>query len=373
MEIETQTPEPTETLPPMEDTIREELHRLTGGTDTIDTGEEEGEPNAGGDDGRVRDPTTGRFASPKADAEPAGDEPTGVDAETAAEDAEPVADETDEPATEYADGDVATPPNTWRGEAKALYDALPPQVKAEIHKRESDFHRGIGEYRGWAQIGQTLDAAVQPHAQMLRAAIQAGEYENAPAAVGDALDAMRVFRTGSADEKAGLVLSLVNRFGITPESLQAANERMQNTSPEVAALHKELREIRTMMARQSAEQQSAGPSHEVVAEVERFMTNPKNEFAKHLRPTMTRLVEQGLASSLQEAYDKACEQDPTVKAKLTARRQEAEQKRRAEVAARARKAGSVNVVRRGQPPTPTPKGTLEDTIRSEGRRLGLIR
>lgn len=370
MNIETNA-QPPESAPSMEDTIREGLAKLEAGESLSDEPSESTETSG-------RDPATGRFvgksgAAPEAGTDETADdgaEPPEAEAPELSDEAE-TGEEAEQPEQTADPGsvDVTKPPNTWRGEAKALYDALPPAVKAEVHKREQDFHRGIGEYRGWAGIGQSLHQVVQPHEPMIREAIKAGEFESAQEAIGASLNAMAVLRTGSADEKAAMVLNLVKHFGITPESLQAANERMQNVDPQFAALQQEIRDLRKAVTQRPAEQQPAGPPPEVISEVESFIADPKNEFAKQLRPAMASLIESGLAKSLQEAYDKACELDPGVKAKRAAQQQQAEQKRRADEAARARKAARVNVVRRGQPPTAAPKGTMEDTIRQGLREL----
>ena len=40
--------------------------------------------------------------------------------------------------------------------SQMAWENLPPEVRAEVHKRVADFHKGLESYRGLAQIGQAL-------------------------------------------------------------------------------------------------------------------------------------------------------------------------------------------------------------------------
>ena len=54
------------------------------------------------------------------------------------------------------------PPNTWKKDVAAKWNALPPEVRAEVARREADFHKGIEQYRGAAQFAAAMDKAIQP-------------------------------------------------------------------------------------------------------------------------------------------------------------------------------------------------------------------
>ncbi len=104
----------------------------------------------------IKDPVTGKFTSGAKE----GDTENPADKELP---------------TEVKDGKAASPqaaasepPSSWSKESKALWKDLPPQVQAEVSKREADTARGVQELK--ARYGE-LDKALEP---LLPAIKQAG-------------------------------------------------------------------------------------------------------------------------------------------------------------------------------------------------------
>ena len=56
---------------------------------------------------------------------------------------------------------ISTAPRTWRPEAPAHWNDLPPQVQAEIQKREQDIFNGLNQCKQFANIGQRAFQAVK--------------------------------------------------------------------------------------------------------------------------------------------------------------------------------------------------------------------
>jgi len=105
------------------------------------------------------------------------------------------------------------------------------------------------------------------------------------------------------------------------------------------------------------------------AEIGQFGKDPKHEHFEAVRQEMGRLIQAGSAQTLQDAYDKAFWSLPETRAQLLEKETQERSKRQAEEAAAARKAALANVTRRGTPPTVQKPGSMDDTIRSEYRRL----
>src|SRR5699024_7125513 len=53
-------------------------------------------------------------------------------------------------------------PSSWSKDAAAKWADLPAEIRSEIHKRESDFHKGIEPYKQGAAIAQQLQHAIEP-------------------------------------------------------------------------------------------------------------------------------------------------------------------------------------------------------------------
>jgi len=91
---------------------------------------------------------------------------------------------------------------------------------------------------------------------------------------------------------------------------------------------------------------------------------------------MASLLTSGAAEGLEDAYDQAIRAHPTHGAAWLAKQlADAEATRKAEAqrkAKDARQAAAVNVPRRGTLQAAKPVGSMEDTIRDEATRLGLI-
>src|SRR5581483_10402460 len=265
-----------------------------------------------------------------------------------------------EPAKPVSEADKA--PTSWKAGAQAKFAALDPEVKAEIHRREADFHKGLGEYKQLANIGKLLHAEIEPYAAMLREAKVTPQN-----LIKDLMQTASVLRGGTQAQKIQLIREVANQYNIdlnavvpTEEEAAAMAARPQH-DPEVPALREALAKTQDQI-KQLTEAQQAG----LKAEIDAFKGAPGHENFDEVSADMAALLESGRAKTLQEAYDNACYANPTVRAKLLAQQQEAQRKRAADKAAAAKKAAATNVQTRGSLPSqPVWKGTDKDaTIRN---------
>lgn len=261
--------------------------------------------------------------------------------------------------TQFADA-----PKSWNATERAAWATIPEAARAAAHRREEDFHRGIQQYREKASTFDALDAVIRPHAEILKA-----NGQNAVENVGALLNLQQVLYSGSDDQKIGTLLQIVEQSGIKPEALIHG---LQNPSarpaqdPRYDSLARELQQTRQMLS-----EIKVAP---VMTQVESFLADPKNEFVNE--PGIAQRIEIELkngAKDLQEAYDNACWADRNVRAKIQQKSAEAERKaqaerdaveakRKADLAAKARQASSINVKPKGVTAGPAAKGTMDDTI-----------
>lgn len=256
-------------------------------------------------------------------------------------------------------------PTSWKGGAQSKWDAVDPEIKAEVHRREEDFHKGIESYRNKAQIFDSLDAEIKPYEAMIRAA------NTTPQAVlRDFFNTAYVLKSGSAVDKAAMVHGIMQQYDVSIDEvnkmLTAAAEGKPTRpveDPRVSQLAKEVEEWKaTQKAQEENTQRAAYES--VVSETQVFGSKPENKHFEAVKLDMAALLQSGRAVDLQDAYNKAVWANPEVRETLIAEQQAARSKQAADKAAAAKKAASANVVARGTLPSAPKSGgtTMDDTI-----------
>lgn len=355
-----ETPDPKAPPKSMDDTIRETFRKLNPEAKAEIAPEEKPAAEKKPAAERARDPATGKFIETPEEIKAAADK--------AAAEAKPPE------ALQPADARVAKPPTSWRGGAQAKYAALDPEVKAEIHKREEDFHKGIQQFKGKADTFDILDAEIRPYEAMIRAA-----GTNPQTAIRDFFNTAYLLKTGTPESKVDVLINIADSYGVDLSLLPAVQEKRAAgqpiIAPEMTKLQQEFNQLKGTLEQQQAQQRQRQEAEEraafeeVQAELAQFAA--KNPHYETVKLDMAALIESGRAKDPQDAYDKAIWAHPEVRAKLMSEQAEATRKLAAEKAAAARKASATNVATRGTPPAaaaPT-TGTMEDTIRATLRKL----
>ena len=316
------TPEPT-----MEDTIRETYQKLTKPT-------------------RERGPD-GKFSRT---------ESTEVPGSTGTEAAAPI-----EPAPVPIEPKPwEAPPNTWTKDTASLFATLPEPVKQEIHKREADFHKGIGQYKDAAAFGHSLFEDLSPHFEVMR---QMGGTPKE--VVREAIGAWRTLATGTPDQKRDTLLNLARGYGI---NLSEADTRHREPSaaPELAPVLQRIAQLEGTIE-QSQRAREEAEHAERVSQAQKFLSDPSREHMEAVFDDVVALVRAGRTP--EQAYEQAIWAHPETRAKLMAKQDAERKQREAAEAAAARKAAAVNVQRRGTPPAALKTGSMEDTIRQTLRSM----
>lgn len=252
-------------------------------------------------------------------------------------------------------------PNTWKKEAAAKWSALDPDVRQEIHRREEDFHKGIGQYRDAAAFGKSIFEDVAPHFDAMR------QIGGTPREVlRDVLGAWRALATGNPEQKRSTLLQLASGYGISLDELNDARANAPSPAPELQPVLQRVQQLEQHITESQRAREQAEFS-ERVASAEKFLSDPSREYIGEVFDDMLALVRTGIAP--QDAYDKAVWANPATREKVLAKQEGERKKREAAEAAAARKAAAVNVQRRGTPPSAAKAGTMEDTIRQTYRQL----
>ena len=201
-------------------------------------------------------------------------------------------------------------PDAWSPAAKAQFNALPPEVQAEISRREAEVHKGFTKLDEPRQLGKQFSDVVNPYIPMIRA-----EGGNPVAAVQDLLQTTYTLRTANPQQKQELFLKLAGQFGV---DMQGVFNRLQGqppqqqVNPQVAQMQQQLWQLQQERQQQQlqAEQQTQAQINQTI---EGFASDPKNVYFSNVRAEMAALLSNGNAKDLQEAYEMACWARPDIR------------------------------------------------------------
>ena len=256
---------------------------------------------------------------------------------------------------------VSAAPNTWKKEAQEAWGKADPQIRAEVERREADFHRGIEQYKTAATYGQTMERAMQPFAATLQSLGLAPEK-----AISELMAADHKLRYGSAEQKNAYFAQLAQSYGIDLANVQAPEQ--QYIDPNVQALQNEVQQQRAWIQNQSlmGQQQAEATLN---SEISAFAADPTHSHFESVKGHMAALLQAGQVPDLASAYEQAVYANPTTRALVLAAQQNDARAEASKKAQAAKVAASVNVRARPSMPVSQPIGSMDDTIRATLRRM----
>lgn len=265
-----------------------------------------------------------------------------------------------------AETPVRKAPSSWKPAAQEAFlkadrgeSLTPEEVKmltAEAERRESDFHKGVSEFKTHSDRARAYDQAIAPY----QAHLQAMRVD-APTAIGALLKADYTLRNSDPATKAQYFQNLAKEYGI-----DLSNQEMPNYSPQEQFLMQQMQELRQ---RQDSWQNSIAQqeSERAQSALSQFTQAEKPHF-EAVRNDMADLMQAGKAKTLEEAYDMAVWMRPDIRSTLI-EQQRAEVQRKAEEHAHALKAKAASVSVRGSSPSAggvqPGNGSLRDIIAAQ--------
>jgi hypothetical protein len=284
---------PSSDAPPV--SAREALTKAFAAVDTP-----EGEKPAA-NVGDNRDPVTGKFTAKTAVADPAKPVATADQLQT-------------EPALKPIDVADA-PPSRFTKPAQAEWAKLPPVVKQEVKRLETELTQGIEKYRTDAEAFQPMrpyhDLAKQYGVKIEDAMANYVKLDHAWAS--DPVQAFFQTCQKTKVDPQQLVQAVVN--AMTGQPQQQADPRDTQISAmaqELAAIKGEVGQVKQTYE-QSIFQQHYNAQ---LNEVSNFAAN--HPYFNELMPTITDMVEKKFATDLSDAYEKAVRLNPEIAAKIEA-------------------------------------------------------
>src|SRR5581483_5768182 len=123
------------------------------------------------------------------------------------------------------DRDINRPPSTWKPQARAEWEKLTPAVRAEIHRRESDFLNGHSQLRPDADFGKSVREVVAPYRMLIEA--EGGTPERA---IGSLLRTAALFRVGTPQQKLEALAGIARQYNVDLRPLTGQSQPAQPTS-----------------------------------------------------------------------------------------------------------------------------------------------
>ncbi len=252
--------------------------------------------------------------------------------------------------------DTTRAPSSWKKETAAMFATLPPEVQAEIHRRETDYHKGYGRqfeespaYKQMAPLAE-VGTRVQSLADQYKT-----NYErygiNGEQAIAELFKMDNDLRNAPPAVKQQKFQALAQHYGI---------DLAQQFAPEVAQLQQKMYDLE-QQNKQYLEAQQRSQFESVATEIRSFAESPGHEYFDKVRGHMQALLQAGHAKDLQDAYDQAVYANPETRKSLLE-----QQTRAAQEQINAQRAKSAAVSVKGSTPASgmagTPAGSLRDAI-----------
>lgn len=260
---------------------------------------------------------------------------------------------------------VRKAPSSWRPEAQTAFlkadrgEVLTPEevvlLTREAERRESDYHKGIEQYKQHAHSAQAFQRVVEPYMQTIQSL-----GVDAPTAVAKLFQADHTLRYGDAATKARFLGQLAQEYGV--DLGQVVNQPQMD--PQVNAVLQRLQttEQQLNQFRQEQEMQSQSKLH---SEIERFAADPANQYFDAVKEDMALLLQSGKAEDLKTAYDQAVWMRSDIRQSLI-EQQRAEAQKQATEQAQANRAKAAQGSVKGSSPAGAGvqpvKGSLRDQL-----------
>ena len=255
-----------------------------------------------------------------------------------------------------------SPWKSWKAEAAKVLEKLPEETQKYIIERETQFHKGIEQYKEAANYAKTIDRAISPYKDYM-----SNLGVTPDVAFTNLLKTEHTLRMGSYQEKAEMLQKLAHDYQIDLNALAGVpyDPNMHNLKAQLEYTQSQLQASNNF--RQSQE------DVQIQSAIDEFAQS--HEHFTDVQATMADLLERGFANDLDDAYAKAIRLDDNVFNKTIAQQQGGVNRQtleQANQAAQAAKAAAVSV--KGAPAgvtrSVTPAST-EDAVRQAMRLHGL--
>jgi len=173
-------------------------------------------------------------------------------------------------------------PVALSGAIKAKWKDLPPDVQAEWKKREDDIHRMMTAKEGELNLGRSIKEIAAPYEAIIRS--EGGTVEGA---FKDLLNTAYVLRTGTPQQKANLLLTTAQQYGVDLRGYMG--QQQQNP---LSTIQQEIQQLRQMADpnRIKSQLQEEMERDRINGEIQAFAAIPAHVHFEAVKSTMGALI-----------------------------------------------------------------------------------
>lgn len=229
------------------------------------------------------------------------------------------------------------PPASWKKEFHDTWKTADPKLQEYAYTREQEMRAGVEPLKTKAEFADSINRVIEPYLPTIR-----GLGIDAPTAIEALMKADYTLRNSDPQTKRNYLFSLAQSYGVDLSGGQPA-EGQRVADPMLYALQNELVNVKGALTT-FQQQQEAAQNAQYVTEINKFSATA--EHFEELKPAMIRLLQSGVADTLEDAYKKALRLDETLFEAEQSRRQaeqSASHKASLNSAAKAAKAAAVSV------------------------------
>jgi hypothetical protein len=228
------------------------------------------------------------------------------------------------------------PPASWKKDYHDVWQTADDRMKEYAWQREEQMKAGVQPLMEKARIADQFNEVLNPYMETIR-----GLGMDAPKAVKALMEADHALRFSDPQQKQQLFMRLAQQYGVNLGDMSQLPQQM--VDPNISALQQELNRVRGEVMSWK-EQQEQVQNQSLLSEIDSFAM--RAEHFEEARPTMISLLQSGVATTLEDAYEKALRLDDNLYQQVQQSRQaqvETQQKVVANQAAKKARAAAVSV------------------------------
>lgn len=200
------------------------------------------------------------------------------------------------PAPEPAEEPVwKRPPLSWKKDYHEVWQKADPRLQEYAFQREEQMRRGVEPLLQAKQFADAVQEAISPYMTTLNGLGMKPEQ-----AISALMKADHTLRTSDPQTRLQYFMQLANEYGVNLQGMPQGQQ--QTVDPTIFALKNELANVRGEVTTWK-QQQEAAEQAVLANEIEGFAQ--KAEYFEEARPEMIKLLQSGVAETLEDAYDRA--------------------------------------------------------------------
>lgn len=232
----------------------------------------------------------------------------------------------------------ARPPKSWKKDYHDVWNTADPRLREYAYKREEEMRSGVETAQQRAVAYDHIQQVIEPYMPTIH-----GLGLEPAAAIKGLMEADHILRTSAPEHKRAYLLQLADHYGIQLGDVSQRAPTASAANPDLYALKNELNQVRGEVVGWKRAQEDAA-NQTLLQDIANFAKG--KEHFEEVRPAMAKLLQAGLASTLEDAYTQAVRLNDelfTADQAATHAAFEAEKREKANRAAKAARGAAVSV------------------------------